>query len=106
MQVSAFVPASIYLRKGLEALAQIETPWKDYYDMTLRLFRASADVELCLGNFDVGTTYCCVIIDNALRLAGVPDGPSDFHRLDRQMCHTVASHKQQEPAQCQGIRHV
>ena len=66
MQVSAFVPASIYLRKGLEALAQIETPWKDYYDMTLRLFRASADVELCLGNFDVGTTYCCVIIDNAL----------------------------------------
>ena len=64
IQVAAFVPASGYLRHGLEALQRIESPWQKNYDIALRLYRAAADVELCLGDFDRGNHLCQVIKNN------------------------------------------
>ena len=51
---AAFVPASMYLRKSLEAIRQIPSHWTKHYDLSLRLYRASSDVELVLGNYDLG----------------------------------------------------
>ena len=56
--VSAFVPASTYLQKASEALESVANPWEDNYEITLRLYRASADVELLLGRFDRGKIFC------------------------------------------------
>ena len=60
--LSAFVPASVYLQKASEALESIEHPWKLHYDMTLRLCRTSADVELLLGRFERGRMFCNEVI--------------------------------------------
>ena len=51
---AAFVPASMYLRKSLEAIRQIPSHWTKHYDLSLRLYRASSDVELVLGNYELG----------------------------------------------------
>ena len=58
IQVAAFVPAASYLRRGLEFLERIDSPWRSNYDITLRLHQAAADVELCLGNFERGSKLC------------------------------------------------
>jgi predicted ATPase len=65
-QASAFVPARVCLKKGLESLNQIQNPWKAHYDLSLRLCRPAADVELCLGNCDVGDTCCQLTMEKAL----------------------------------------
>jgi predicted ATPase len=64
---SAFGPASKYLRQGLDILDKNPNarPWQMYYDLTLRLYRTAADVEFCLGNFDLGKELCLAIIQNS-----------------------------------------
>jgi predicted ATPase len=52
VQVSAFVPASQYFQQGISCLQTIESYWEVHYNLSLRLYNASADVELCLGHFD------------------------------------------------------
>jgi predicted ATPase len=66
VHVSAFIPAAAYLRKGLDSLTtQVTRPWQDHYDITIRMYRAVADVELCLGYFDKGHELCRVIMQQA-----------------------------------------
>jgi predicted ATPase len=62
--VSAFQPASKYLKKALECLSKTEAPWKNNYDLTLRLYKAAADIELCVGNFERGKALCTAILEN------------------------------------------
>jgi predicted ATPase len=66
--VAAFVPTSSYLKLGLEALKQIPNHWKSHYDLSLRLYRAMADVELCLGNFNMGNDLGQQVLDHAEKL--------------------------------------
>ena len=68
VQIAAFVPASNCLRRGLEALERIESPWHSNYDNTLRLYRAAAHVELCLGDFERGSKLCQAIKGNTSSL--------------------------------------
>lgn len=63
--LAAFLPASQYLREGLEQLKQIDLHWQSHYDLSLRLYRAISDVELCLGNFDVGNDLGQQVLTNA-----------------------------------------
>ncbi len=55
-KVSAYDQASKCLMVGLEALLLMpdHDPWDEEYDLTLRLHRTIADVELCRGNFETG----------------------------------------------------
>jgi predicted ATPase len=65
--VSAFGPASKYLFQGLDILDKNPNahPWQMHYDLTLRLYRTAADVEFCLGKFDLGKELCLAIIQNS-----------------------------------------
>ena len=65
VEVSAFVPALSYLRKAMECVASVEQPWELNYDLTIRLYRVTADVEFCLGNFERGKGCCDEIIAHA-----------------------------------------
>lgn len=66
--VAAFKPASQYLREGLQLLKQIDSHWHSHYDLSLRLYRAISDVELCLGNFDLGNALGQQVLKNAQTL--------------------------------------
>jgi predicted ATPase len=65
VRVAAFSPAATYLKKGLDALKQIPSHWQDHYDLSLRLYRNMADVELFLGNFDLGDELGKQVFENA-----------------------------------------
>lgn len=70
IQFAAFVPASMYLRRGRAALSKTEhaTVWKDHYDLALNLHRESADVEIFIGNFDEGHNLSQEVLKNARSL--------------------------------------
>jgi histidine kinase len=63
--LAAYLPASQYLREGLQALKNIDRHWQSHYDLSLRLYRAISDVELCLGNFDLGNDLGQQVLTNA-----------------------------------------
>ena len=55
-KISAYEQASKCLMAGLEALLSMPDhhPWEEEYNLTLRLHRTTADVELFRGNFEIG----------------------------------------------------
>jgi predicted ATPase len=64
--VAAFVPASLYLRLALQYLRRLDkNHWENHYDLSLTIFRAISDTELCLGHFDSGQELCQQILDHA-----------------------------------------
>ena len=66
VNMSAFVPASRYLRKAVGTLEEkVEDPWGNHFELSLRVYRAASDVELCLGNFDRGSVLCDELVDNS-----------------------------------------
>ncbi len=69
-KVSAYDQASKCLMAGLEALLLIpdHDPWEEEYDLTLRLHRTIADVELCRGNFESGNEIGQRLLEKARSL--------------------------------------
>ncbi len=69
-KVSAFDQASKCLIAGLDALLLMpdHDPWESEYDLTLRLHRAIADVELCRGNFARGNEIGRRLLEKARSL--------------------------------------
>lgn len=70
-KISAYDQASKCLEAGLKNLMKIPDfhPWDAEYDLTLRLHRAVADVELCLGRFERGNKVGRRLLDKAQTLA-------------------------------------
>jgi hypothetical protein len=67
--VAAFVPAALYMRLALNYLKKLgDNHWERYYDLSLRLYRAITDIELCLGNCDSGKELGQAILDHARSL--------------------------------------
>ena len=66
--ISALGSASIYLRKSMDTLKQAINPWETEYDLSLRLYRVSADVELALGNYDLGYKLSETVLEKAKTL--------------------------------------
>ena len=52
--VAAYQYALKYLGVAKQSLLGMNDPWEDHYCVTLRVYRATAEAELCLGHFDVG----------------------------------------------------
>lgn len=50
----AYGTASKYLGMAMQSLLRLEKPWEEYYETTLRVYRAISEVELCQGHFEVG----------------------------------------------------
>lgn len=68
-KLAAFVPGSLYLRLALKYLRKLdEDPWKCHYDLSLRVYREIANIELCLGNFVSGNDLGQRLIENAASL--------------------------------------
>jgi hypothetical protein len=89
--VSAFVPASRYLQKGLDALEMVTYPWRSCYNLSLRLHRAAVDVELCLGNFELGHKLSEKIFQNAVSVQDkLPSSLSLANALGRHARHAEA----------------
>jgi predicted ATPase len=63
--MSAYVLALKYLRKGIATMAHCNQRWKTNYDLTLKLYRSAADVEMFIGNFDRGHNLAREIFSNA-----------------------------------------
>lgn len=66
--VAAYVPASMYLQLAMKSLRKSKDHWESQYDLSLRLFRALCNVELCLGNFVSGDQLAREVIENARNL--------------------------------------
>ena len=68
IKVAAFLAASQYFVKGIEALKEIELPWQTQYDVTYAMYKASAEVQLVLGSYDLSVAHSQEILDNAKTL--------------------------------------
>ena len=69
-KISAYEQASKCLVAGLNVIMTIPDfrPWDAEYDLTLRLHRAVADVELCLGRFERGNRVGRELLEKARTL--------------------------------------
>jgi predicted ATPase len=63
VSTAAFIAALKYLKIGMEALHHMESPWENHYHLALGLHRATANVELCFGDFDKGQALCLTLIE-------------------------------------------
>jgi hypothetical protein len=63
--VAAYQYAIKYLGMAKQSLQRMNNPWEDHYDITLRVYRATAEAELCLGHFDVGMAVGQHVISRA-----------------------------------------
>jgi hypothetical protein len=50
----AYGTASKYLGMAMQSLLRLKNPWEQYYETTLRVYRAISEVELCQGHFEIG----------------------------------------------------
>lgn len=66
--IGGFQSAAQYFRKGLKALQQLDQPWESHYALSLSLFRANSEVELCLSNFDTSADLSLEILRNCKTL--------------------------------------
>jgi len=92
-KISAYDQASKCLVAGLDAIMMIPDfdPWAEEYDLTLRLHRAVADVELCLGNFESGSEVGRRLLGNSLSLDDkLPTYESLAIALGREELHSEA----------------
>ena len=65
-QLTAYSPASRYYRKCVDLVKEHEQdPWQTHYDLCLEVFSSCAEVQLCLGNFEVGSAHAYEIFTNA-----------------------------------------
>jgi predicted ATPase len=90
VKVSAFAPASTYLRRGIEALEAVDSPWEHHYALSFRIFQAAADAEFCLGHYDQGAEYCQLVIKRSR---------SDLERLHAQFSLAVSLGRQNRHAE-------
>jgi len=51
-----------------KSLSKLETPWEEYYDISLRVYEATVEAELCLGNFEVGMAAGKILLGQAMSL--------------------------------------
>lgn len=91
-KISAYDQASTRLRAGLDALLRISNPWKGgHYDLTLKLHRAVADIELSRGNFQIGIDIGRYLLNNARNLMDkLPTYMSLATALGREELHAEA----------------
>jgi len=111
IQLTAFAPASLYLRKGREALLRIggEGAWSDHYELALNIFREGADVEFCLENFQTGDELSQVVLRRA---RNIPDklptylsfakglGRQERHAESLDICRTALTMLGAYPNRC------
>ena len=94
--ISALGAAAMYLRKSLKTLKEMDSPWTKHYDIWLRLYRVSANVELALGNFELGYQLSEHLIENASTLEDkLPTFISYGLGLDRNNRHADSIEVQQ-----------
>jgi hypothetical protein len=60
--------ASKYLGTARQILLLIQDPWTTYFDLSLRVHQAMAEVELCRGNFDFGRDIGYKVLEHAKSL--------------------------------------
>jgi predicted ATPase len=93
--VAAYVPASIYLQLAIKNLRKCPDHWESNYYLSLRIFRALCDVELCLGNFESGDQLAKEVMDRAQNLQdrlptflslAVAKGRQEQHAAGYQIC--------------------
>jgi hypothetical protein len=96
--VADFVSASVSLRLALKALRKLDDHWKLHYDLSLRIYRAICDIELCLGNFESGNDLGQNLIGNCKKLQdklptflalAVAKGRQDRHAEAMELCQTA-----------------
>ena len=97
-EIAAFMPASQYLRKSLHCLKRYTDHWRSQYDLSLRLYRTISDVELCLGNFDLGIELGQNVLRNGKSLydklptylsLAVAKGRQEHHEEALELCRTA-----------------
>jgi predicted ATPase len=54
-----------YAELGIELLALAHDCWKDEYDLSLALYNSSAEVFLCIGDYERTDAVITVVLDNA-----------------------------------------
>ena len=97
-KVSAFDQASKCLMAGLEALLLMPDldPWEAEYDLTLRLHRTIADVELFRGNFESGNEIGRRLLEKARSLKDkLPTYESLALALGREELHAEGEYRPQ-----------
>lgn len=84
ISMTAFKEAAVYLQRGLDVLHNIKGSeiWIDHYDLSYELYRLSAEMELLLGNYDIGYSRGTAVIDNAKTLL---EKISTYHAMDAAM---------------------
>jgi hypothetical protein len=65
---AAYETASKYLGTARQILLVIQDPWTTYFDLSLRVHQAMAEVELCRGNFDFGRDIGSKVLEHAKSL--------------------------------------
>jgi len=64
--VAAYAPACVYLRLALKFLRRFkDNVWTKHYDIALRVYQTTSDVDLCLGHFDDGNELAQEVLANA-----------------------------------------
>ncbi len=66
--ISAYETASKYLDMARRLLMRFNKPWEVEYETTLRVYRATAEVELCQGHFSLGKEVGQQVLENATSL--------------------------------------
>jgi len=106
IRLAAYVPASNYLRKGRDALARTERAeiFSKNYELALKLYRESADVEMSCGNFEEGYLLSrAVFFNSKCHLDKLPTYISLARGLERQERFTESCQVCQEALQILGV---
>ena len=66
--LSAYAPAASYYRRGVELVEEVPRydRWLSEYDLCLDLYSSAAEIEFCIGSFDVGDSYTTEVFANAI----------------------------------------
>jgi len=66
--VAAYQSATKYLGIARHLLSKVNNPWTEYYNITLAVYQATVEAELCLGHFEVGMAAGQTLIGHAMSL--------------------------------------
>jgi len=66
--VAAYQSATKYLGIARQSLSKMKNPWKEYYDITHRVYQGTVEAEMCLGNFELGMAARQTLLSRATSL--------------------------------------
>jgi len=89
--VAAYQNATKYLGLARQSLSKMNNPWEEYYDLTLRVYEATVEVEFCLGNLEVVMAVGQTLLNRATSL-------DDKITTYVVICHTFGRREQHQEA--------